>query len=72
MEYGLINVTEIGKRSCSSSMRKASVKPFTACLLAQYIPCKGTALSDKMLPMLIRAPPWRRYGTAIRLSLIHI
>ena len=56
---GLISVTETGAPSASTSMRSASVKPFTACLEAEYMPCSGTARSETTLPMLISAPPLR-------------
>ena len=35
---GLTSVTEMGARSLSSSIRRASVNPFSACFDAQYIP----------------------------------
>ena len=38
MEAGLTSVTEIGASSRRSSMRRASVKPFTACFEAAYMP----------------------------------
>jgi hypothetical protein len=56
---GLISVTEIGAPSFSSSMRSESVKAFTACLEAAYMPCSGTARSDSSLPRLMMAPPPR-------------
>ena len=54
---GLIGVTEIGAPSSFSSMRSASVKPFTACLVAEYMPCSGSAMSEATLPTLTIAPP---------------
>lgn len=51
--------------TCSSSTRSASVKPFTACLEAEYIPCNGMTASDTSLPTLTSTPPLaRRNGNA--------
>ena len=35
IEEGLMSVTEIGSSSCISSSLRPSVKPFTACLVAE-------------------------------------
>src|SRR5690606_39311807 len=57
MEPGFTSVTEMPASSCSNSMRSASVKPLMACLEAEYIPCRGMAVSETSLPRLIMAPP---------------
>ena len=54
---GLISVTETGAPSSSSSIRRASVKPLIANLVAEYAPCSGTERSDTSLPRLMMAPP---------------
>ena len=51
--------TAIGAFSTSSSWRRASVNPLTACLLAQYMPWIGRAMSDATLPTVMMAPPRR-------------
>lgn len=52
-----MSVTETGTWSTSSSARRASVNPLTACLLAEYMPWSGMARSDATLPRLTIAPP---------------
>ena len=55
MLLGLTSVTDTGTPSVSSSIRRASVKPFTANLLAQYMPWTGIARSDRTEPTLMSA-----------------
>jgi hypothetical protein len=63
MPDGLMSVTAIGAPSCSSSMRRPSVKAFTACLVAEYCVCRIMARSESTEPTLMIAPPlgmrWR-------------
>ena len=54
---GWIKVTDTGALSASSSIRSASVKAFTACLEAEYMPCSGIVASETSLPTLISVPP---------------
>ena len=56
MAAGLISVAATPAPSVCSSMRRASVKPLIACLLAQYIPWSGQATFDATLPRLINTP----------------
>ena len=56
---GLTSVTETGTPSSSSSIRRASVNPLTACFEAQYIPWIGIARSETAEPTLMSAPAYR-------------
>ena len=57
MDEGLMSVMRTGAPWLSSSMRRPSVKAFTACLEAEYWVWRIMARSDRTLPTLTMVPP---------------